>query len=107
MSLLGPNLSSGLNLNPTVNPQAQIYIRWTPHPIIVAIKDNKDYIRVLSDSQNTTITGWGVLLRYVSLVYGKSSTQKFAQKSKPGRNYRPDPYRIRINPEPEDVVPLK
>ena len=38
-------------------------LRWTPHPIIVAITDNKDYVRVLVYSYYTTITGWGVLLR--------------------------------------------
>ena len=41
---------------------AQIYIRWIPHPAIVTMGDNKEYIRVLSYSQYTTITGWGVLL---------------------------------------------
>ena len=41
--------------------------RWTPHPVIVTIRDNKDYIRVLSYSSYTTITGWGVLLTH----YGK------------------------------------
>ena len=35
-----------------------------PHPVIVTIKDNKEYIRVLLDSYYTTITGWGVLLTY-------------------------------------------
>ena len=34
----------------------------TPHPVIVTIRDNKDYIRVLLYSSYTTITGWGVLL---------------------------------------------
>ena len=39
--------------------------RWTPHPVIVTIKDNEDYIRVLLYSNYTTITGWGgVVLRY-------------------------------------------
>ena len=37
--------------------------RRTPHPVIVTRRDNKDYIRVLFYSYNTTITGWGVLLR--------------------------------------------
>ena len=36
--------------------------RWTPHPVIVTIRDNRDYIRVLLYSYYTTITGWGVLL---------------------------------------------
>ena len=39
-------------------------VRWTPHPVIVTIADNRDYIRVLSYSYYTTITGWGVLLSY-------------------------------------------
>ena len=29
----------------------------------MTIRDNRDYIRVLSYSYYTTITGWGVLLR--------------------------------------------
>ena len=38
-------------------------LRWTPHPVIVTIRDNRDYIRVLSYSYYyTTTTGWGVLL---------------------------------------------
>ena len=40
------------------------HIRWTPHPVIVAIRDNKDYTRVPFYSYYTTITGWGVLQRY-------------------------------------------
>ena len=36
--------------------------RRTPHPVIVAIRDNKDSVRVLLYSYDTTITGWGVLL---------------------------------------------
>ena len=47
-------------------------IRYTlgerPHPVLVTIRDNRDYIRVLLYSYYTTITGWGVLLRYT--VYG-------------------------------------
>ena len=38
-------------------------LRWTPHPVIVTIRENRDYIRVLLDSYYTTISGWGVLLR--------------------------------------------
>ena len=45
----------------------KISVRRTPHSVIVTIRDNKDYIRVLLYSYYTTITGWGVLLRY--LVY--------------------------------------
>ena len=35
-----------------------------PHPVTVSIMDNKDYIGVLLYSYYTTITAWGVLLRY-------------------------------------------
>ena len=35
-----------------------------PHPVIVTIGDNRDYIKVLFYSLYTTITGWGVLLRH-------------------------------------------
>ena len=31
--------------------------RWTPHPVIVTIRDNRDYIRVLLYFYYTTITG--------------------------------------------------
>ena len=36
-----------------------VYFRWTPHPVIVTIMDNKDYFGVLLYSYYTTITGWG------------------------------------------------
>ena len=39
-----------------------------PHPVIVAIMDNKDYIGVLLYSYYTTITGWGVLLSDPALI---------------------------------------
>ena len=42
-----------------------LYVRWSPHPVIVMIRGNKDYIRVLLYSYCTTITGWGVLLIYM------------------------------------------
>ena len=45
------------------NFRKDLYLRWTPHP---AIMDNRDYIRVLSSSYYTTITGWGVLLIYIT-----------------------------------------
>ena len=37
-----------------------------PHPVIVTIRDNRDYIKVLLYSYYTTITGWGVLLMLLS-----------------------------------------
>ena len=41
-----------------------VWVWWTPHPVIVTIRDPRDYIRVLLYSSYTTITGWRVLLRY-------------------------------------------
>ena len=41
-----------------------VYLRWTPHPVIVAVRDSKDYIRVLLYSYYATIAGWGVLMVY-------------------------------------------
>ena len=41
----------------------RISLRWTLHPVVVTMRDNRDYIRVLLYSYYTTITGWGVLLR--------------------------------------------
>ena len=43
-----------------------LLFRWTPKPVIVNIRDNRDYIRVLLYSYYTTITGWGVLLCYTT-----------------------------------------
>ena len=43
-----------------------VYFRWTPHPVIVTMRDNRDYIRDLLYSYYTTITGWGVLLMCTS-----------------------------------------
>ena len=37
----------------------EVYLRWTPHPVIVATRDSKDNIRVLLYSYYTTVTGWG------------------------------------------------
>ena len=33
-----------------------------PHPVIVTVRDNRDYTKVLLYSYYTTRTGWGVLL---------------------------------------------
>ena len=33
------------------------HVRWTPHPVIVTIMDNKEYIRVLLYSYYTTTEG--------------------------------------------------
>ena len=41
---------------------------WTPHPVIAAIRDDKDYLNVLLHSYYTTSTGLGrVLLIYISI----------------------------------------
>ena len=47
-----------------------------PHPVIVIIRDNRDYIRVLLYSYYTTITGWGVLLRAGSIHHQAMGTTK-------------------------------
>ena len=47
-----------------------IYLRWNPQPVIVTTGDNKDCIRVLLYSYNSTITVWGVLLTYTPLQGG-------------------------------------
>ena len=44
--------------------ETTVLLRWTPHPVIVITRDNRDYIRVRLYSSYTTTTGWGVLLRY-------------------------------------------
>ena len=41
-----------------------VYVRWTPYPVIVTIRENRDHVRVLLYAYYTTITGWGVLLRF-------------------------------------------
>ena len=38
-------------------------IRWTPHPVIMTIRDNRDDVGVLLYSYCTLLQGWGVLLR--------------------------------------------
>ena len=51
--------------NPKFANPRHVDLRRTPHPVIVTIRDNRDYIRVLLYSYYTTITGWGVLLMYI------------------------------------------
>ena len=43
---------------------AKVCLWWTPHPVIVTIRDIKDCIRVLLYSYYTIITEWRVLLKY-------------------------------------------
>ena len=38
------------------------HIRWTPHPVIANMRDDRDCIRVLLYPYYTTITRWGVHL---------------------------------------------
>ena len=41
-------------------------LRWTPHPVIVTVGENKYSIRVLLYSYYTIVTGWEVLLTKTS-----------------------------------------
>ena len=50
--------SSNGNISNIGNRSNQLFIRWTPHLVIVTIGDNRDYTRVLLYSYYTTITGW-------------------------------------------------
>ena len=43
----------------------KIYLRRTPRPVIVIIRDNQVYSRALLYSYYATITGWRFLLRYL------------------------------------------
>ena len=44
--------------------ESWVWVRRTPHPVIVSIRDNEDYFMVVLYSYYTTITGWaGFLLR--------------------------------------------
>ena len=53
------------------SPKAfRVHVRWTPHPVIVTIKDNGDSIMVLFYSYYTTITGRAFHLRFKVLVQG-------------------------------------
>ena len=40
-----------------------VVVRWTPKPVIVATRDDEDYIMVPLYTYCTTITGWRFLLR--------------------------------------------
>ena len=62
---MGPcflRMSCQLTSAPWLELSRVFYTRWTPHPVIVTIRDNRDYITVLLYSYYATITGWGVLL---------------------------------------------
>ena len=63
--------------------------RWTPHAVIVTMRDNRDYIRVLLYSYYTTITGWGVLLRHAH--YLKSEKHPPARPPTTPEFYPPSP----------------
>ena len=43
--------------------------------------DNKDYTRVLSYSYYTTITGWGVLLKYITSTPGVGGSESIVLDS--------------------------
>ena len=42
-----PTMCNFLSTRDMYIESAAIYLRWTPHPVIVTITDNRDYIRVL------------------------------------------------------------
>ena len=48
-------------------PFTEDCIRWTPHRVIVTIRDNNDYVRVLAYPYYSTIAGWGVLQSETSM----------------------------------------
>ena len=53
-------------------------VKWTPHPVVVTVRDNGDYIRALVHSDYTTITGWGVHLRPIqSSIYSELKGLQF------------------------------
>ena len=56
------------------------YLRRTPHPVMVTIRDNRDYTVGSYYPYNTTITGRGVLLKHTILLavpnYWVLSTKK-------------------------------
>ena len=56
---------------------AEALLRRTPHPVIVAIRDNRDYSRVLLYSYYTTITGWGILPRHYCYSLNKPTLLGF------------------------------
>ena len=59
-----------------INPELCKDLRWTPPTVIVTIRDNRDYSRVLLYSYYTTITGWGALL---TKTYHASYLSSFGQ----------------------------
>ena len=61
-SLRGDPLFQNLRLSTLIVTMPQGDVRWTPHPVIVTIVDNEDYIRVLLYTYYTTIKGWGGVL---------------------------------------------
>ena len=48
----------------SINSEQQYRLGEPPHPVIVIIRDNRDFMRVLLYSHYTTTTGWVVLLKY-------------------------------------------
>ena len=73
--------------------QLQGSLRWTPppHPVIVTIRDNRDYIGILLFSSYTTITGWGVLLKDHTLTLKNMRHVVFVLELRP---VRPRPWTI-------------
>ena len=55
----------------------------------MTIRDNRDYIRALLYSYYTTITGWGVLLRY---IFGASEKRAPPSFLRPCPSFSPPPF---------------
>ena len=54
-----------------------VAIRWTPHPVIVTIRDNNDYVRIFLYACDTSITGCGVLLSLLVQGFGAFGEWEF------------------------------
>ena len=48
-----------LNMPTALKKESCLALGRTPHPVIVAIRETKVYIRDLLESYDTTMTGWG------------------------------------------------
>ena len=54
-------IESSKNIRTNINKERVVLVRWTPHPVIVTIRDHGNYIRVPVYSFDYRV---GVLLKY-------------------------------------------
>ena len=67
-----PLTKSGVDCRKVRDGEAVVPFRWTPHPAIVTLRDNKGFMRLLLYLKYTTFTGWRVLLTYIArLRFGR------------------------------------